>query len=146
MNKDNLKTILRPLIKECIKEVIFEEGILSGIVSEVLTGAQSASAQPLIERAPQPVAKQPPPEQQHAQYEQDRRRKLQETRHKMAKAIGESAYNGVDIFEGTQPISKAGQPGNDAHPAGALSGVDPGDPGVDLGAFFGASQNWSKLV
>ena len=71
---------------------------------------------------------------------------MRETRQQMAEAIGRDAYNGIDLFEGTAPLAKGGIAGKAESSAGALSGVDPGDSGVDITAFFGASQNWSKMV
>ena len=64
----------------------------------------------------------------------------------MLDAIGKSAYNGVDLFEGTNPISRAGSPSSAGGASGPLSSVDPGDPGVDISALFGASTAWKKLV
>ena len=146
MNNQDLKKILRPLIKECIREVVFEEGLLSGIVSEVLVGVQNATTRPIIETEAQSVPHEQ--EQLRAAHKADleRRRKIIESRHQMAEAIGKDAYNGVDLFEGTEPIAKAGSPNTSPSAPGALTGVDPNDSGVDIGAFFGASKNWSKLV
>ena len=146
MNNHDLKKILRPLIKECIKEVVLEEGLLSGIVSEVLIGVQNAGTAPIVESSTQSPSREQ--EQLRAAHEADleRRRKIMESRHQMNEAIGKDAYNGVDLFEGTDPIAKAGSPSASPSAPGALAGVDPNDSGVDIGAFFGASKNWSKLV
>ena len=149
MSKSDLKQTLRPLIKECVKEVIFEEGFLSGIVTEVLVGVQAAGAMPIVEQqAPQPAANRHsgPSEAELMQHEEQRRHKMRETRRQMAEAIGRDAYNGIDLFEGTEPLAKGGTAGKSEGPAGPLAGVDPNDAGVDLSAFFGASQNWSKMV
>ena len=144
MNKEKLKATLRPLIKECIKEVIFEEGILSGIISEVVKGT---GAQQIVE------AKQP--QQQYRQMqEQDheqKQQKIQENRKRMLDAIGKDAYNGVDLFEGTQPLSSRGGHGSAAgasvpHGSKALDGVDPRDPGVNLGALGIDTNIWKKLA
>jgi len=149
MNNQDLKKILRPLIKECIKEVILEEGVLSGIVTEVMVGVHSAGVTPIVEsRAPQ--ARNTPTEKEQlraaAEADRERRRKIMESRHQMSSAVGKDAYNGVDLFEGTEPLKRAGSPDAGPSAPGALAGVDPGDSGVDIGAFFGASKNWSKLV
>mgnify|MGYP003638772349 FL=1 len=149
MNNDDLKHTLRPLIKECVKEVIFEEGFLSGIVTEVLVGVQAAGAMPIVEHSAPPATKtrpQGPSEAELRAYDGERKRKMQETRQQMAEAIGRDAYNGIDLFEGTKPLSKGGTAGKAEGPAGALAGVDPNDSGVDITAFFGASQNWGKMV
>jgi hypothetical protein len=149
MNNNDLKHTLRPLIKECVKEVIFEEGFLSGIVTEVLIGVQAAGKMPIVEqKTPEPLQTRPqgPSETELRQRDDERKRKMRETRQQMAEAIGREAYNGIDLFEGTEPLSKGGTAGRTEAPAGALSGVDPNDSGVNLDAFFGASQNWSKMV
>ena len=146
MNKEKLKATLRPLIKECIKEVIFEEGVLSGIISEVVKGT---GAQQIVE------TKQPQPRYQQAHkkdYEQ-RERKIQENRKRMLDAIGKDAYNGVDLFEGTQPLSSretagSGQRSGGSVPHGskALDGIAPNDPGVNLGALGIDTSIWKTLA
>ena len=132
MNKNELKQVLKPLIKECIREVIFEEGALSSVVSEVVKGM----GQPIVE------TKQKFPSKQKPQYETDEQAKarLQERRKKMMEAVGGDAYNGVNLFEGTTPAPKeSGQ--------GALSDVDPSDPGVDISSFMGKSSLiWEKMA
>ena len=40
MKKNELKSLIKPLVKECIQEVLIEEGLLSNIVSEVAKGMQ----------------------------------------------------------------------------------------------------------
>lgn len=138
MNKEQLKKTLRPLIKECIKEVIFEEGVLSGIISEVVKGT---SNQRIVE-VQEPVQYQ----KTQIDYEaQERKRK--EHRRKMLDSIGRDAYNGVDLFEGTAPMTNqdAGK-SKPAHGSKALEGVDPRDPGVDLSSFGVGSSIWSKLA
>tara|TARA_B100000287_G_C20496404_1_gene727216 strand:- start:536 stop:955 length:420 start_codon:yes stop_codon:yes gene_type:complete len=134
MNKKELKQMLKPLIKECIKEVIFEEGTLSTIISEVVQGV----GHPIVE------TKQRFPKKQQPQYETDEqaRTRLNEQRKKMMDAIGGDAYNGVNLFEGTTPAPDQNQQGQ-----GALSGVDPRDPGVDISSLVGkSSMIWSKMA
>ena len=133
MNKEQLKKTLRPMIKECIKEVIFEEGILSSIISEVVKG----TTQPLVE------SRQPTYQQPQVDYEA-RQRQEKERRRKMLDSIGRDAYNGVDLFEGTQPLreSKSSAP----HGSKALDGIAPNDPGVNLSALGVNTSIWSKLA
>ena len=121
------------MIKECIKEVIFEEGILSSIISEVVKG----TAQPLVE------SRQPTYQQPQVDYEAKQRAE-KERRRKMLDSIGRDAYNGVDLFEGTQPLreSKTSAP----HGSKALDGVAPNDPGVNLSALGVNTAIWSKLA
>ena len=135
MNKNELKKVLKPLIKECIREVIFEEGALSSVVSEVVKGM----GQPIVENKQSFQTKQKP------QYETDEQAKarLNEQRKKMMDAIGEDAYNGVNLFEGTTPAAPISE-GQGNNP---LSGVEPGDPGVDISSFAKKSSAiWSKMA
>ena len=132
MNKQELKKILKPLIKECIKEVIFEDGTLSSIISEVVKGV----GEPIVE------TKQRFPKKQQPQYETDEQAKarLNKQRKKMMETIGKDAYNGVNLFEGTTPAPKE-------NGRGALSDVDPNDPGVDISSFMGKSSLiWQKMA
>jgi hypothetical protein len=134
MNKQELKKILKPLIKECIKEVIFEDGTLSSIISEVVKGV----GEPIIE------TKQRFPKKQQPQYETNEQAKtrLKKQRNKMMEAIGKDAYNGVNLFEGTTPAPAPQENGR-----GALSDVDPSDPGVDISSFMGKSSLiWEKMA
>tara|TARA_R100000664_G_C2740267_1_gene128881 strand:+ start:51 stop:482 length:432 start_codon:yes stop_codon:yes gene_type:complete len=135
MKKSELKTVLKPLIKECIKEVIFEEGILSNIISEVVQGMGAA---PLVEREerrlPRTVKQQP---QQDELRLKERKNKLAEARKRMLGAINKDAYNGVNLFEGTKPMRKTPQQSQGGATASPLSGIDPGDPGVDISSLIG---------
>ena len=134
MNKKELKEMLKPLIKECIKEVIFEEGTLSTIISEVVQGV----GKPIVE------TKQRFPKKEQPQYETDEQAKirLDAKRKKMMNAVGGEAYNGVNLFVGTTPAPAQNQQGQ-----GALSGVDPQDPGVDISSIMNKSSViWSKMA
>ena len=72
--------------------------------------------------------------------------KLQETKRKMLEAIGQDSYNGVNLFEGTAPISKPGHEGDAATPQSPLSHVAPGDSGVDLSNFEGLPKKWGSFL
>ena len=138
MNKEQLRKTLKPIIKECIKEVIFEEGVLSGIISEVVKGT---GGQRIVE-SQQPVQYQKPQVDYEAQ-----ERVLKEKRRKMLDSIGRDAYNGVDLFEGTTPLSnRDASQSSSPHGSKALDGGSPNDPGVDLSAFGAQSSIWSKLA
>ena len=129
MKKSELKKVLKPLIKECIKEVIFEDGVLSGIVSEVVKGVSS----PIVEARSNfnmSSMKQPKPK--------DRSKELQETRKRMLDVVGKDAYNGINLFEGTQALPEK------ANSHSPLSNMAPADPGVDISGLF--NSNWSKLI
>ena len=139
MNKEQLKKTLKPLIKECIKEVIFEEGVLSGIISEVVKGT---GGQRIVES--QQPKKYQKPQIDHEAIE----RKNKENRRLILDSIGRDSYNGVDLFEGTTPLSNrdSGRSATSPQGAKALDGVAPNDPGVDLSSFGMSSTIWSKLA
>ena len=137
MNKAELKKALKPLIKQCIKEVIFEEGVLSSIISEVVQGVIK---QPILENKTVKVSSEKQPKEDH-----DNR--LQEVRNKMLKAVASDGYNGVNVFEGTEPLSSGGKAGASPSPASPLSNYAPNDSGVDISGIMKiAGGNWSKMV
>jgi hypothetical protein len=138
MKKSELKNMLKPLIKECIKEVIFEEGVLSGLISEVLRGTSTLSSPPEII---QESKKELMVEQEDRQ--EKIRTKIKETKKKMLDAIGNESYNGVNLFEGTEPLSKGGSEGSSGV-ASPLQNYAPNDPGVDISSLF--SPRWKNLV
>tara|TARA_B100000287_G_C20612092_1_gene772484 strand:- start:775 stop:1191 length:417 start_codon:yes stop_codon:yes gene_type:complete len=136
MNKEALKKTLRPLIKECIKEVIFEDGVLSGIIAEVMRGT---GTQQIVETQ-QPTYQAPQVDHEA------RQRKLQEQRKQMLDAIGADAYNGVDLFAGTQPLNERRSSSMSPHGSKPLDGIAPNDPGVNLGALGINPNIWKKLA
>ena len=118
------KSELKNIIKECVKEVIFEEGVLSGIITEVAQGLTT----PVVQE--QKIS---------------RTKQISSTKEKVLGAIGTKGYEDVKqkfsnpgLFEGTTPIAE-----NKGH--GALSGVAPGDSGVDISNLPGFSQ-WGSVV
>ena len=138
MKKSELKKILKPLVNECIKESLMEDGLISGIIAEVVKGMN----------APQPIVEVKQP-QRDPQMERMRRNafaaqqstKLKEHKRKLMSAIGGSAYNGVDLFEGTTAAPAEASPSAAVSP---LSGQAPGDPGVDISNLFGTvGRNWN---
>jgi hypothetical protein len=135
MNKNELKKVLKPLIKQCIKEVIFEEGVLSNIIAEVATGLTTSIAEPIVENKPPPRS---PRRKEKA---------VSESKKRLLDSISRDAYNGVDLFENTNPISKAGAPGDVSTPRSPLSSYAPDDAGVDINGILSiAGSTWSKLV
>ena len=125
------KSELKNIIKECVREVIFEEGMLSGIVSEVVQGMGTATLVQEARRQPAPQANQ----------------RMAENKKQVLDAIGRNSYEDVkkkfsnpELFEGTRPIveSKGGK-------GGALSGVAPNDPGVDISSIPGFGS-WSSVA
>lgn len=129
---DKLKKVLKPLVMECIKEAIFEEGVLSTLVAEIVSGM----GQPIVEQKKKEVVA-PKRDTQAVS------KRLQETRDKMLSAVGKDAYGGVNVFEGTEPLSSAG---NSSPSHSPLSGLDPKDPGVSIDGLLGAfGSKWNAL-
>jgi len=123
------KSELKSIIKECVKEVIFEEGVLSNIISEV--------AQGLSPREPLRESKVLPVNPSHS--------KMDQNKQKVLAAIGNNAYEDAKnkfanpaLFEGTKPIPDSGG-------RGPLSGLAPGDAGVDVSHLPGASH-WGTIA
>ena len=143
MKKSDLKKVLKPIVKECIQEALIEEGLLSGVIAEVVKGL-SAGQQPIVEQ------KQSTEERNRLANEEIQRRKtkINETRKQMLDAIGQSAYSGVNIFEGTDALSSGGTPDAPAATQGPLSGIAPGDAGVDISGLLGTGNKriWNSLL
>jgi len=143
VTKSELKQLIKPLIKECIHEALIEEGLLSNVVSEVVKGMGTA---PITERAPIQQQKQQADFQaeMRAKTTADRA-KLQEHRRKLMDSIGSDAYNGINVFEGTEPLSRH-QAVDNTQAKGAVDLGDPGDSGVDISSLMGgASRMWDAM-
>tara|TARA_Y100001937_G_scaffold23397_1_gene33378 strand:- start:302 stop:718 length:417 start_codon:yes stop_codon:yes gene_type:complete len=137
MNKSDLKKLIKPIVKECINEVLLEEGMLSNIVSEVAVGLQGNT---ITETR---TAPQPQRDADVKRKNKEATKKIQQHRKKMMEAIGTDAYNGVDLFEGTTPMSS--QESSQAR-AGSVDLGSPGDSGVDISSLVGgASQIWKAM-
>ena len=137
--KEELKNSLKPLIKQCIKEVIFDDGVLSGIITEVMRGLDVPARAVVTEQKTEPVKTEPSLREQEraALIEKQRaehRREMEQQRMSLTETVGKR-FNGIDLFEGTSPMSSAGVPpasGGKRAPSSALDGIDPNDPGVDI--------------
>lgn len=136
MKKSDLKTLIKPLVKECIHEVLLEEGLLSNVVSEVVKGVQGNLVME-VQTTPQP----PQPSVNVKQRDTGRKEKLLEHRRKLMSAIDADAYNGVNLFEQTEPLdSSSPQSG------GSVDLGRPGDSGVDISALVGgATEIWKAM-
>ena len=130
MKKSDLKKIIKPMVAECIKESLLEDGILSTVISEVVKGM---SAQLVVESS----------QHQHPSQEENSEREKNLAK-KMLTAIGQGAYNGVNIFEGTTPAPRGAPAAGQATSNGPLKDTDPSDAGVDISGLL--NRNWSKLV
>jgi hypothetical protein len=128
VKKSDLKELIKPLVKECIHEVLLEEGLLSNVVSEVAKGLGST---PVIkEHSRAPVERQAPTPRDYSG-----------NKKKLMDAIGNDAYNGVDLFEGTTPASAQQE-----QAAGSVDMGDPNDAGVDIGSILGQSSRiWESM-
>ncbi len=133
MKKSEFKKLIKPIVAECIKESLTEGGFLSGIISEVVRGV--ATPQPAT-----PVLKADPVvERMKANaFNKEQSTKLREHKKKLMGAIGASAYNGVDLFEGTTPAPAQASPQHQAQP---LAGQSADDAGVDISNLFGSVGN-----
>ena len=142
MKKNELKKILKPLIKECIKECIFEEGVLSGIVTEVAKGMKGQRI--YAEGMTITKSEEPDPDAlrlKKEDYEKQRQERI--------KRLNESSRltPGVNVFENVTPIPEESSSPSGGSAAGALSGVDPSDPGVDIGGIMNlAGGKWKHLI
>ena len=134
MKKSELKKIIKPLVKECINEVLLEEGMLSGVVSEVVRGL---GTQAIVETAARHAPAQEPAPRSNP--------KAEETRRRMMEAVSKDAYNGVDLFEGTEAFT-AYESSNRSAPKGGTDLGDPRDAGVDISSIMGASSKiWQAM-
>jgi hypothetical protein len=142
MNKSQLKKLIKPVVKECIQEVLIEEGLLTEVVAQVASGM---SRQPIVENKPKKRNNKLFNEDlQMKRKSREANKKLQEHRKKLLDSIGGDAYNGVDLFEGTEPLRNTGAPGQ-AHKPNVL-GDDPNDAGVDISSIMGnSSKIWQAL-
>ena len=144
MKKQELKDLIKPIVKECIQEALIEEGVLSTIVSEVAKGMQSnlVVEQSRSQRKPRP-RRNVEDEEMKAKM-REAREAMKAKRQSMMDTIGRDSYNGVDLFEGTEPLKKGGNAGETAMPS--VLGEDPSDAGVDISSLMGgASRIWKEM-
>mgnify|MGYP003659713284 CR=1 FL=1 len=129
MKRNEIKSIIKPIVKECITELLLQkEGILSNVVSEVVKGLQS----PILES--NNFDKNEQTEQDlselEAKYELERQERI--------KRLNESV--GGNFFKGTSPT-----PADNASQYDPLSGTGARDPGVDIkGIMAIAGRKWKK--
>jgi len=140
MNKAQLKKLIKPVVKECIQEVLIEEGLLTEVVSQVAAGM---TRQPIGEnkKSKDNLFNE---DLQMKRKTQEVNQKLQEHRKKLLDSIGQDAYNGVDLFEGTEPMKQGTAPGAAHRPS--VLGDNPADAGVDISSLLGqASKVWQAI-
>jgi len=137
MKKSDFKKLIKPIVNECIKESLMEDGMISGIIAEVVRGM--ATVQPIVEQRVEAADPELERLKKNA-FSAQQTSKLHEHRTKLMSAIGGSAYNGVNLFEGTTPAPGQTTPTQQSSP---MSGQSPTDPGVDIGNLFGSvGRNW----
>ena len=138
MKREQLKKLIKPIIKECIHEVIIESGVLSNIVAEVSKGIGN-----VIVETKQPEVPSEPERNVNQEAIEIQKKRLNEQRKKLSSAIGNKAYS--NIFEGVEPMTQLSDA--PASQGGALSGVAPSDPGVDISSIVAVGgKHWKSLA
>ena len=147
MNKKELKKLIKPIVKECINEVLLQEGVLSSIISEVIKGTSTITeAPPRQERIAESTKRVNEDHNAALARLQDKKRRAGDDRKKLLDAIGMDSYNGVNLFEGTEPLNGGGSPGSGAQAQGALSNYAPDDSGVDISGLMNlAGGSWKNI-
>ena len=150
MNKKELKQLIKPIVKECINEVLLQEGVLSSIISEVMKGSSAITETPprptRKERIMDSTKKVNDDHSETMRRLQERKIRSQDRKKKLLDAIGNDAYGGVDLFEGTQALNSSGNPSPTAQGQGVLSGYAPEDAGVDITGLLNiAGGSWKKI-
>tara|TARA_R100000008_G_C3570105_1_gene161543 strand:+ start:707 stop:1132 length:426 start_codon:yes stop_codon:yes gene_type:complete len=140
MKKNDLKTLIKPLVKECIHEVLIEEGLLSNVVAEVAKGMQGNLVVESRQKQPNDLVRE---DLQINRKSEEARLKLEQHRAKLMNSINSEAYNGVNLFEGTEPMS---QYESKEPKGGAVDLGSPKDAGVDISSLVpGASKIWKAM-
>lgn len=140
MKKADLKQLIKPIVKECIHEVLLEEGLLSNIISEVVKGTQGNLVVETKKRQPEQMFNE---NLRMKRKTDESRQKLKDHRKKLLDAVGADAYNGVNLFEGTEALSSREASGT---AAGSVDLGNPGDAGVDISSIMGnASHVWQAM-
>ena len=140
MKKSDLKELIKPLVKECIHEVLIEEGHLAGIVSEVAKGMQGSL---VVETKQKPSNALFNEEMQMKRQTKDTTRKLKEHQQRLMSSIGAESYNGVNLFEGTEPMTSHDVA--DTQP-GSVDLGNPRDAGVDINSLMGGARDIWKVM
>jgi hypothetical protein len=140
MKKADLKRLIKPIVKECIQESLLEDGVLSKVIFEVVMGLNSTNN--LVKEEKNISRNSPVLERRESEGLQNARAERQQ----MLETLGLDAYNGVNLFEGTDPLNSAGTPGQPEGPSSPLAGVDAKDPGIDISSLAGAfGGTWKAL-
>ena len=142
MKKNELKALIKPVVKECIHEVLLESGLLTNIVSEV---AQGMNQNVIVETKQKQSDALFNEDLQIKKQVQKTNNQLKQHRKKLMDSIGADAYNGINLFEGTEPLSNSDATSSGPQP-GSVDLGDPSDSGVDISSLIGgASQVWKAI-
>lgn len=145
MKRSELKKIIKPIVEECIKDALLTSGLLTSVISEVIAGVQKGLVTEA--RGQEPQARQAHQSEQARTISAAEKAKIVENKKKLLDAIGQSAYNDVDVFEGTKPLKRKGTTSSSSGGYSPFQGVDPSDPGVDISALTKiAGKNWKRLA
>jgi len=136
MKRSDLTKLIKPIVKECVQEVLFKEGLLSSIVSEVAHGLGN---QEVIREVKSSQPRHPPVD--NSANISSMKGELKRQRQELLESIGRDSFNGVDIFEGTEPLREQ------TNQYSPLKDVNPGDAGVDISGIVAlGGKNWKTLV
>ena len=127
------------MIKECVREIIFEEGTISNIVAEVVSGLNKDI---IVES--KALNSRPRSKKRTAAPPQNFSKKIKESKKKLLDAIGKDAYKGVNLFEGTSPLTNS-QSKATSGAKSPLADIAPNDPGVNITNIPGFDK-WKHLV
>tara|TARA_R110002012_G_scaffold247649_1_gene423291 strand:+ start:241 stop:672 length:432 start_codon:yes stop_codon:yes gene_type:complete len=142
MKKNELKALIKPVVKECIHEVLLESGLLTNIVSEV---AQGMNQNVIVENKQKTSDALFNDDLQMKKQVQKTNNQLKQHRKKLMDSIGSEAYNGINLFEGTEPLSNREATSSGPKP-GSVDLGDPSDSGVDISSLIGgATQVWKAM-
>ena len=142
MKKNELKRLIKPVVKECINEVLLESGLLTNIVSEV---AQGMNQNVIVETEQKQSDALFNENLQMKRQAQKTNEQLKQHRKKLMDSIGNDAYNGVNLFEGTEPLTNR-EASSEGQKPGSVDLGEPSDAGVDISSLMGgASQIWKAI-
>ena len=127
------KSELKNIIKECVKEVIFEEGVLSGLITEVAKGLQTTS---VVQENRMSTIVEASKKRNSSTQDQTKKAIMSAINNDYSDV--KNKFSNPSLFEGTKPIPNSGG-------QGALSGMAPGDAGVDLTSIPGMGS-WAAIA
>ena len=142
MKKNELKRLIKPVVKECIHEVLLESGLLTSIVSEVAQGMNQNVIVETEQKHPDALFNENLQIKRQAKKTNEQ---LKQHRRKLMDSIGNGAYNGVNLFEGTEPLTSR-EASSEGPKPGTVDLGEPNDAGVDISSLMGgASQIWKAI-